>query len=158
MKVKLLVGIICLFALSTLAIAQDATLSLNAVFDKSEYRVGQPVKLTATITNNSSAGVIILWSVSKVTMESGGESLFKPKGMSGARGEGRALKPRDSWTHELEYSSESFNMPTPGNYQVTIAYKNDQEKTAEGNARMKGKQRELWTGEVKTTATLKIIN
>lgn len=152
MKEKLLIGFICLFALTNDSIAQQNALTLNAVFDKTEYRVGQPIKLKVTITNNSSEMIRVRWATGAVTVLSDGESLFKRNGISGARGKLKELKPGESWPNELEYSSESFSMPTSGAYQVTINYKNDFEKSG-GRKKL-----DLWTGEVKTTATLNITN
>ena len=152
MKEKLLIGLISLLALADFAIAQQADLSVNAAFDKSEYHVGQPIKLTATITNNSSKKIRIRWATGSVTVESDGESLFKRNGISGARGKLKELNPGESWSNELEYSSESFSMPAGGTYQITIKYKNDFEKSG-GRKKL-----DLWTGEVKTTAILNITN
>lgn len=160
MKLKILVGSICIFALANLAFAQQGSLSLSAAFDKSEYQIGQPVKLTVKITNNGSAPVFVRWATADVTVESGGERIFKQKGMPGLQGKTKELEPGDSWANELNYSSESFSMPPSGSYQVTIAYKNDQEKQGGGGGTGKhGRiKQELWTGEIKTTATLKITN
>ena len=152
MKEKLFIGLICLIALTNISIAQQASLSLNAAFDKSEYSVGQPIKLKVTITNNGSENTRVRWATGAVTVESDGEIFFKRKGISGARGELKELKPGEFWSNELEYSSESFSMPTSGTYQVTIKYKNDFEKSGGP------KKLDLWTGEVKTAATLNINN
>jgi hypothetical protein len=93
-------------------------------------------------------------------VESGGERIFKQKGMPGSQGKTKELDPGDFWANELNYSSEFFNMPPSGSYQVTIAYKNAQEKQGGGGGTGKhGRiKQELWTGEIKTTAPLKITN
>jgi hypothetical protein len=155
----LLVGFIYFFFITNLSIAQDTTLSLNAVFDQPEYRVGQPVKLTVIITNNSSNTVYVRWSSATLLVESGGASLFKRKGMPGAWDEKKKLKPGDFWSKESEYLSEFYNMPAAGDYQVTIAYKNDKEvDIPDVGGRRKIRFHELWRGEVKASAALKIID
>ena len=160
MKAKFFVGLISIFFLFSVSIAEDKILSLNAVFDKPEYRVGQPVKLTVNVTNKSSEGVYVRLASTSVKVEAGGDSLFKQKGMPGSRGESKELKPGDTWPYELEYSSESFIMPPPGSYQVTVTYMNDKEEGGRGSG--PGKKgtikHDLWTGEIKTTAALKIID
>jgi len=158
MKKKLLMGFICFFSFVNLALAQQADLSLNATFDKNEYQVGQPVKHTVTINNNSSEEVLVRWSSSDVTVKSGGEIIFKRKGSPGRKGDVKKLKPGESWANQLEYASEYFDMPSTGTYEVTIIYKNNQKKgsdTAYGK-KLGAVKYDLWTGVVKTMATLKI--
>ena len=158
MKDKLLMGFICFFSLVNFSLAQKEGLSLNAAFDQNEYQVGQPVKLTVIINNTSSEETLIRFSSPDVTVESGGEIIFKRKGTPGKKGEVKKLKPGESWSNQLEYTKEFFNMPSAGAYEVTITYKNTQKK---GSGKSYGKQHsavkyDLWTGKVKTTATLKI--
>jgi len=159
MRAKLLVGFISIFFLSNFSIAQDNKLSLNAVFDKPEYRAGQPVKLTVNVTNNSSERVYVRLAATSIKVEAGGDNLFKQKGMPGSRGESKELKSGDTWPYELEYSSESFIMPPPGSYQVTITYMNDKEEGGRGSG--PGKKgtikHELWTGEIKSATVLKVV-
>ena len=160
MKEKLLIVFICYFGFVNLALAQQADLSLNATFDQNEYQVGQPVKLTVTINNTSSEEVLVRWSSPDVTVESGGRYIFTRKGTPGKKGEVKKLKPGESWANRLEYTADFFNMPSAGTYPVTISYKNTQKK---GSDSAYGKKHsavkyDLWTGEVKTIATLKINN
>ena len=160
MKEKLLIGFMCFFGFVNFGFAQQADLSLNATFDQNEYQVGQPVKLTVTINNTSPEEFLVRWSSPDVTVESGGEIIFKRKGTPGKKGEVKNLKPGESWENRLEYTSEYFDMPSAGTYPVTISYKNKQKK---GSSSAYGKKHsavkyDLWTGEVKTTATLKINN
>ncbi len=156
MKEKLLIGFICYFGFVNLALAQKTDLSLNATFDQNEYQVGQPVKLIVTINNASSEELLVRWSSPDVTVESGGKIIFNRKGTPGKKGEVKKLKPGESWENRLEYTSEFFDMPSAGTYPVTISYKNKQKK---GSGSAYGKKHsaikyDLWTGEVKTTATL----
>jgi len=158
MKEKLLVGFMCFFSFVTLSLAQQDSLSLNATFDQNEYQVGQPVKLTVTINNTSSEEVLVRLSSPDISVESGGEIIFKRKGTPGKKGEVKKLKPGESWANQLEYTPEFFNMPSAGTYEVTITYKNTQKK---GSGKAYGKKHsaakyDLWTGKVKTTTTLKI--
>ena len=156
MKEKLLIVFICYCGLINLALAQQVDLSLNATFDKNEYQVGQPVKLTVTINNISSEELLVRWYSPDVTVESGGEIIFKRKGTPGKRDEVKNLKPGESWENQLEYTSEYFDMPSAGTYEVTITYKNKKKKgTEKAYAKKKSSFRyDLWTGKVKTTATL----
>jgi hypothetical protein len=161
MKMKLVVGFMCLFALANFTIAQEGTLSLSAAFDKPEYRVGEPIELTVTLTNNSSNKVDVRWTPRAVAVVSGGDILFNPKGPS-PRIQIVDIGPGASWSREVAFLSESNTMPAVGDYQVTITYTNTIEKSkgkSERGRLQQGKsQKELWTGEVKTTAALKITN
>ncbi len=156
MKVKIVVGFICLFYLANFSIAQEGTLSLDATFDKAEYGVGQPVKLTVTIINSSPEKVSVRWETAMVKVLSEGEVLFASKGSIGSRGKIMPLKPGTSWSNELEFSSKSNNMPAAGDYQVIIKYKNNKETS--DPTKKKGRVEKLWTGEVKTTAAIKITD
>ena len=89
MKEKLLIVFICYCGFINLALAQQVDLSLNATFDKNEYQVGQPVKLTVTINNISSEELLVRWYSPDVTVESGGEIIFKRKGTPGKKGRGQ---------------------------------------------------------------------
>ena len=158
MKEKLLIVFIFYFGFVNLVLAQQTDLSLNATFDKNEYQVGQPVKLTVTINNTSSEEFLVRWSSPDIIVESGGEIIFKRKGTPGKKGEVKNLKPGESWENRLEFTSEYFDMPSAGTYEVTITYKNNQKKGA-GKAYGKNYsavKHDLWTGKVKTTTTLKI--
>jgi len=160
MKRIILIWFFFIFVSANLAIAQQPDLSFSAVFDKPEYRVEEPVKLTVAIKNNSSTGVFVRWTVTSVKVEADGKPVFKLKGTPGSRGETEKLKPGSFLSKEFEYSSERFEMPSPGSYQIEIAYKNEEELSWSGGSGIAkgGKTKhELWMGELKASATLRII-
>ncbi|MEJ5357715.1 MAG: hypothetical protein WHT06_03495 [Desulfobacterales bacterium] len=146
------------FSVST---AQDEPLGLSAFFDKPEYRVGEPIKLTLTFLNRSSETVYLRVAASQIRIASNGEILFKRKGFAGARADFNELQPGESRPWTLEFSPESFLMPPAGRHTVTITYTNTQrEWGADGGARTQRRTMayKLWTGKIKTTAPLKIVD
>ncbi len=161
-KIKLVL-IFCILGVVTFAVAQQESLTLKAAFDKSEYRVGEPIKLLLKMTNNSSTDHSLRWAPDVIKIFSGGEQILKRKGMAGARGSIKGLDAGASMTNTFEFTSEFFDLPATGNYTVQVIYKNDVTETFEGvgvqtkfhkGGRM---ARKLWVGEISASTSLNIV-